>query len=233
MVPGKTSCTGFLGALWKLKPKSTQQPHRVPSSPTSFAAPWPRLLPLLGRNQEIFAMTYCCLLYFLTSPSVLLKKNSLPTHARWLFGTLVHHLLGLLAFQIQRLFLAPPQHSLGRLACCVAGIKSLAWGIWAPPSILPSHWALWPVLGTAMPTHGASSARLWLPTPGAAGLTNENARAQCVTKYSVEERKASLHSGSQEAEERRNWAALSPPSLKFFTAHPFPCPFLVPSPPVM
>ena len=70
VVPGKTSCTGFLGALWKLKPKSTQQPHRVPSSPTSFAAPWPRLLPLLGRNQEIFAMTYCCLLYFLTSPSL-------------------------------------------------------------------------------------------------------------------------------------------------------------------
>ena len=68
----------------------------------------------------------------------------------------------------------------------------------------------------------ASSARLWLPTPGAAGLTNENAQACCVTKYSVEERKASLHSGSQEAEERRNWAALSPSSLKFFTPHPFP-----------
>ena len=28
------------------------------------------LLPLLGQNQEIFAMTYCCLLYFLTSPSL-------------------------------------------------------------------------------------------------------------------------------------------------------------------
>lgn len=69
-----------------------------------------------------------------------------------MFGTLVHHLLGLLAFQMKRLFLVPPQHSLAWLACCVAGIKSLAWGVWAPPSTLLSPWALRPVLGPAMPT---------------------------------------------------------------------------------
>ena len=35
------------------------------------------------------------------------KKPSIQTQARWLFGTLVHHLFGLLAFQIKSQFLAP------------------------------------------------------------------------------------------------------------------------------
>ena len=51
-------------------------------------------------------------LFYLTSsppPLCSIKKNtSIQIWARRLFGTLVHHLLHLLAFQIKSLFLAPP-----------------------------------------------------------------------------------------------------------------------------
>ena len=104
---------------------------------------------------------------------------------------------------------------------------SLDLGAWAPPSFpLTGHcslsWAL-PCLPDV-----TASGRLWFhSTPGAASPAKENARALRMTKCSVEERKASLHSSSQEAEERQSWAALSPQSLTFFTPQAFPCPLLV------
>ena len=45
--------------------------------------------------------------------------------ARWIFGTLVHHLLGLLASQIKSLFLAPTVHLSNLLASPVASSISL------------------------------------------------------------------------------------------------------------
>ena len=44
-------------------------------------------------------------------------KNWILTWIRWLFGTVVHHLLGLLALQIKSQFLAPPVSQFIGLSC--------------------------------------------------------------------------------------------------------------------
>ena len=64
--------------------------------------------PESGWNQDKFATMYC-LFYFTSSPPPLcsIKETSVQTQARWVFGTPVHHLLGLLAFLIKSLLLAP------------------------------------------------------------------------------------------------------------------------------
>ena len=41
-----------------------------------------------------------------------IKEARILTQGRWFFGTLVHHLLSLLAFRIKSLFLAPTAHFL-------------------------------------------------------------------------------------------------------------------------
>ena len=43
----------------------------------------------------------------LTLPVCSIKTTSIQIQARWFFGTLVHHLLGLLALQITLLFIVP------------------------------------------------------------------------------------------------------------------------------
>ena len=61
-----------------------------------------------GWNQEIFATTYY--LFYFTSllPHLCsIKETRIQTQAIWLFWTLVHHLLSLLALWIKSLFLAP------------------------------------------------------------------------------------------------------------------------------
>ena len=53
--------------------------------------------------------------FYFTSSSPLLcsiKETSIQTQARWFLGTLVHHLLRLLAFRIKSLSLAPTTHLL-------------------------------------------------------------------------------------------------------------------------
>ena len=64
-----------------------------------------------GWNQEIFSKTYhLFLLYPLTSPSLFHKTKQHPNLAKMTLGTPVHHLIGLLDFQIKLLFLAPTTH---------------------------------------------------------------------------------------------------------------------------
>ena len=70
-------------------------------------------------NQKIFATT--CPLFTLLlhlPPLCCIKEASTQTQAGWFFGTLVHHLLSLLAFQIKLLFLVPTTHLLSH--CPVA-----------------------------------------------------------------------------------------------------------------
>ena len=64
-----------------------------------------------GQNQGIFATVYLLCYFTSSSPSLCsIIETSTQTQARWFFGTLVHHLLGLLAFWIKLLFLAPTTH---------------------------------------------------------------------------------------------------------------------------
>ena len=65
--------------------------------------------------------------YFIASPPTLcsIKQTNIQTWARWFFGTLVHHLLGLLAFWIKSLFLDPTPPLSIFLACRAASSMSL------------------------------------------------------------------------------------------------------------
>ena len=114
-----------------------------------------------------------------------IKETWLPTHREWVFGTLIHHLLGLQSFWIKFLFLAPTTQL---LTCWITGLLSkenelgLSCTWQAPHCLLPAmitgserpHWVLPPRWETLTPRrlsqqgnlsinhpHSVSSCRLW------------------------------------------------------------------------
>ena len=75
--------------------------------------------------QDIFARLMSFLLYLLTSPSFSIKETRIQTQSRCFFGTLGHHLLLLLTFQIKSIFLASTTHLLINLVGRAASSMSL------------------------------------------------------------------------------------------------------------
>ena len=120
-----------------------------------------------------------------------IKETWLPTHRGWVFGTLIHHLLGLQSFWIKFLFLAPTTQLLLNYQLVVQGERAwtqlhVAGSTLSPPS--QRHWRRGAMItGSARPrwvlpprwealtprrlsqqgnlsinhTHSVSSGRLW------------------------------------------------------------------------